>query len=99
MKRWFRAVSTLAIAGLVCAQAAPAAAAARDFEDRGRVNLLFDIVLLRPMGLATTVMGAGAFALISPIVAITRPQEFRKPIDFLVLRPARYTFQDPLGHH
>ena len=33
------------------------------------------------------------------IAAITRPPEALKPIDFLVMRPARYTFGDPIGTH
>jgi hypothetical protein len=30
---------------------------------------------------------------------MTRPADIRKPLESLVLRPARYTFVDPLGHH
>jgi len=101
MKRWIRALATVVVALTLVAQAAPAsAAAARDFEDRGRVNILFDIMILRPFGFAATAIGSALFALpVAPIMAITRPQEMRKPLEFLVLRPARYTFSDPIGHH
>jgi hypothetical protein len=100
MKRWIRALATVVIALTVVAQAAPAAATARDFEDRGRVNILFDIMVLRPLGFAATALGSALFAIpVAPIMAITRPQEMRKPLEFLVLRPARYTFSDPIGHH
>ncbi len=75
------------------------AASAQDFENRGEVNVVFDAMLLRPMGLAVTALGGALFASVAPIVAITRPSDLRKPLDFLVLRPVRYTFVDPLGHH
>lgn len=90
----------LVVATLISAHAVPAAAAAQDFENRGQVNVLFDALILRPMGVAATVIGGALFAVpVAPIVAMTRPQELGKPLDFLVMRPIRYTFQDPLGHH
>jgi hypothetical protein len=90
----------LVVAALILVDLTPAAAAAQDFEDRGEVNIIFDALLLRPMGLAVTVLGGALFALpVAPIVALTRPQDLHKPLDYLVMRPYRYTFQDPLGHH
>ena len=99
MKRWIRALATVVIALTVVAQAAPASTVARD-EERGEVNILFDIMVLRPFGLAATAIGGALFAVpVAPIMAITRPHEMRKPLEFLVLRPARYTFSDPIGRH
>jgi hypothetical protein len=47
-----------------------------------------------------TGLGAAIFVFpVGPLVAITRPTDIRQPLDFLVMRPARYTFSDPLGHH
>ncbi len=47
-----------------------------------------------------TAVGAMLFAFpVAPVVAITRPTEFRKPLERLILSPARYTFVDPLGYH
>ena len=91
--------AALVVVALIFAQAAPVAAAAQDFESRGDVNVVFDAMLLRPMGLAVTALGGVLFASVAPIVAITRPTDLRKPLEFLVLRPVRYTFADPLGHH
>jgi hypothetical protein len=92
--------ATLVAAALIFAQAAPSAAAARDFENRGEVNVVFDAIILRPMGLMMTAFGGMLFAFpVAPVVAMTRPTDLRKPLDFLVMRPARYTFMDPLGHH
>ena len=101
MNRWIRSCgATLGVVAIVLGTAGPALAGAKDFEDHGRVNIIFDAVILRPFGLATTILGAAIFALpVGPLVGMTRPQDIGKPLDFLVLRPARYTFSDPLGHH
>jgi hypothetical protein len=101
MNRWIRSLgATLGAVAIVLGTAAPALAAAKDLEDHGRVNIIFDAIVLRPFGLATTAVGAALFAFpVGPLVGITRPKDIGKPLEFLVLRPARYTFSDPLGHH
>ena len=101
MNRWIRNLgATLGVVGMILATAGPALAAAQDLEAHGKVNVIFDAIVLRPAGLATTALGAMIFAFpVGPLVALTRPQDIGKPLDFLVLRPARYTFSDPLGHH
>lgn len=101
MNRCLQGVAAaLVAAALIFAQVTPAAASARGFEDRREVNIIFDAMLLRPLGLAVTAIGGALFAFpIGPIVAVTRLADIRKPLDYLVLRPARYTFVDPLGHH
>ena len=92
--------AALVAAALIFAQATPALASAQDFKDRGKVNMVFDAVILRPMGFAVTALGTALFAFpVAPIVAITRPTDLHKPLDYLVMRPVRYTFMDPLGHH
>ena len=101
MNRWITSFgATLGVVAIILGTAAPAAAAAKDLEAHGQVNIIFDALVLRPFGLATTALGAALFAFpVGPLVAITRPKDIGKPLDFLVLRPARYTFSDPLGHH
>ena len=47
-----------------------------------------------------TIGGAVAYGVVvAPLVAMTRPSDLGKPLEPLVLRPARYTFVDPLGEH
>ena len=100
MNRWVRTLSaTLGTAALLLTHVTPAGAAS-GLEDRGQVNIIFDALILRPMGIAVTALGSVVFGIaVAPIVAMTRPTDIRKPLDFMVLRPARYTFVDPLGHH
>jgi hypothetical protein len=95
--------ATLAVCALVAVSAAPASAAtlkSGGSEEERSVNVLFDALFLRPIGLAVTIGGAVAYgALVVPLVAMTRPSDLGKPLEPLVLRPARYTFVDHLGEH
>jgi len=82
--------------------ATPAAASNFSFNDStepGSVNVVFDALILRPIGLVVTATGAVLYGLAAPIVAITRPKDLKKPLEPLVLAPARYTFVDPIGQH
>lgn len=64
------------------------------------LDALVDIPL-RISGFLTTVVGTGAFVAISPIAGLmaTYPPHDAtdKIIDFLILEPARYTFDRPVG--
>jgi hypothetical protein len=101
MNRCLQGIAAALVAvALIFAHAGPAMASAKDFEEQGSVNVVFDAMVLRPLGLVVTALGGAIFVFpVAPIVALTRPADLRKPLDFLVLRPARYTFVDPLGHH
>jgi hypothetical protein len=63
------------------------------------VPVLFDALFLRPTGLLMTALGLGFAPLPMAIVGVTRPTDILKPFKDLVIRPARYTFVDPLGMH
>jgi hypothetical protein len=62
---------------------------------------LVDIVLYRPFGLATTIVGTAVFVGISPLTglaAISPPHDaFEKAADLLIMSPARFTFDRPMG--
>ena len=92
--------AALVAVALIFAHAGPAMASGQELEDRGSVNVVFDAVILRPIGLMMTALGGMIFVFpVAPIVALTRPEDLRLPLEALVMRPARYTFVDPLGHH
>jgi hypothetical protein len=63
--------------------------------------VLLDVLLYRPMGLAATVIGTGAFIGLSPLTAlasIPAPHDaFVKTGKILILAPAAYTFIRPIG--
>ncbi|WP_374090421.1 hypothetical protein [Methylomicrobium lacus] len=62
---------------------------------------LLDIIIYRPIGLATTIAGAGLVVGLSPLIglaSIPRPHDaFPQAFDILVNAPAEYTFTRPLG--
>jgi type IV secretory pathway TrbD component len=102
MSRCLQGFSAVLIAvSLLVVQAAPAAAAAgEEHEIQGHTNLVADAIILRPLGLAAIGIGAAVWAVgVAPFVALTRPADLDQSMDYLIMRPVRYTFTDPLGHH
>lgn len=65
-------------------------------------NVMLDMVL-RPVSLAGTVIGAGLFVGLSPLTAlasIPQPHDaFEKLADTIVCKPAKYTFVRPVGDY
>jgi hypothetical protein len=96
-------VAALVTGALLAASAAPALAASESVnmkDERARETpVLLDALLLRPIGMVVTAVGTGIFCMVAPILAITRPTDLGKPFRALVVRPARYTWVDPLGSH
>ncbi len=64
-------------------------------EDRNAASMMFDLVLLRPLGLVATVVGTAFFVVSLPFSALGgNTGEAAKK---LVVEPAKYTFSRPLG--
>jgi hypothetical protein len=102
MSRCLQRFSALLITiALLLVQVAPAAAATgQNLETRGKTNLVADALILRPLGLMMIGLGAAVWAVgVAPFVAITRPTDLDDSMEHLIMRPVRYTFADPLGHH
>ena len=78
--------------------ASPALAKEKQYitgEDRNAVSMMFDLVVLRPLGLAATVVGTAFFVVSLPFSALGgNTGEAAKK---LVVEPAKYTFSRPLG--
>ena len=78
------------------AQEAAGPARERTQESRDTAGLiLVDAFVLRPLGLAATVLGTATFVLTLPFSLPTRSAE--KAAQALVVKPAEYTFARPLG--
>jgi hypothetical protein len=102
MSRYLQGFSAVLVAVvLLMVQAAPAAAVmGEDLENRGKTNIIVDALILRPLGLVMIAGGTVFWAAgIAPLVAITRPTDLGKTMSHMIVRPVRYTFVDPLGHH
>ncbi len=63
------------------------------------VPVVFDALFMRPRGILMTGLGIVTFAVMAPIMLVTRPSNMNKPFNTLVVLPARFTFADPLGYH
>ncbi len=78
--------------------ASPALAGEKQYvagEDRNAASMIFDLVLLRPLGLAATVIGTAFFIVSLPVSVLGgNTGEAAKK---LVAAPAKYTFSRPLG--
>ena len=76
-----------------------AMAQTRSQGDAANAPAAVDVLLLRPAGFISLVVGTGLFLALTPIVLITRPMEIGTPFKELVVRPAKYIWVDPLGGH
>ena len=67
--------------------------------DSANAPAVIDVMVLRPAGFLSLVVGTGLFLALAPIVLVTRPHEIGTPFKTLVVRPAKYIWVDPLGGH
>jgi hypothetical protein len=88
------ALVTLAFA--VSIATSPAAVAADFIDDRpGFAEMLFDGVIVRPLGLGATVLGCATWLVTLPFSALG--QNVGEATQKLVVEPAEFTFARPLG--
>lgn len=104
MQKMFRSfAAALAMAGLVLSLASPALAVERLAvveNDPSAMPMMFDILVMRPIGLAATLVGTAVYVFpVLPIMAVTRPSDIAEPLEPLVAAPGRFTFSDPIGQH
>jgi hypothetical protein len=102
LSRIRRSAALFAAAGLALSLALPARAdrVAEISQEPASVPVIFDVAVMRPLGLLATVVGVAFYVVpVAPIVALTRPTEIAKPLGPLVGWPLQFTFKDPLGHH
>ncbi|MDZ4077554.1 hypothetical protein [Hydrocarboniphaga sp.] len=58
--------------------------------------MAFDLIVVRPISLVATVLGSGLFILSLPLALVQRDAPIAAA-NKLVVEPARYTFDRPLG--
>ena len=101
MARRIRGVAAaLAAAALLVGTAVPAHAGSKlDNVNRNSVPAVFDLVVMRPLGLAATVAGAALFVPAGLVTAIFHRDSVKPVFNHLVRGPYEFTFQDPIGSH
>jgi hypothetical protein len=90
----------LLVVGLIICSLGPVAGAEDDFarfptEERSAESMVFDVTLVRPLGIVGIVVGTGAFILSLPFSALGSNTD--EAFERLMADPARYTFKRPLG--
>jgi len=60
------------------------------------ITMVVDLALARPLGLVSTIAGLTVFIVASPLSALGGNAD--ETWNVLVVAPANYTFQRPLGH-
>lgn len=96
--RRFLAVAAAAL--MLASAAVPSTAlAAGSHAENANAGVVFDVIVMRPLGFVTLGLGTGLFVASLPILLVTRPQDIAKPADTLVARPARFLWKDSLGGH
>jgi hypothetical protein len=93
-------LAALAVVGMLAVPTTSAfAGSGFEMVENEKAPPMIDLFFMRPLGL---VMLAASAALWVPAQATTmliRPQDYRKPIDALLVKPAKFVFVDPLGEH
>jgi hypothetical protein len=62
------------------------------------VPLAADVLLVRPLGLVSMILGGVGYILTYPFAAVTTPPSTDVTAEQLVIEPARFTFERPLGY-
>jgi hypothetical protein len=99
MVRRFRLVAAAIAAFAMLGAAAPASASDLDNIDPNSVPAPVDLILLRPIGLVATAVGAAAFVPAAAVTAVFHHQSVPNVFDLLVRGPYEFTFVDPIGTH
>ncbi len=97
MSNRLRRILAVSFAALLLSSPAMAQTIAQG--DAANAPAVVDVMLLRPVGFISLVVGTVIFLAITPIILVTRPHEIGMPFHDLVARPARYLWRDPLGGH
>ena len=91
---WFGALVLALVMGSVQASDSSFSSSKRDLHSAGD-NVVLDALVLRPIGLATTVAGSAVYVISLPFSLLGGNEEQAR--ESLVVAPARYTFKRPLG--
>lgn len=92
--------SRLAACMVVVALLAPMSVGAVTYEDsfeQCNYPKGFDLLVMRPISLGTTALGALLFLPLAPLAFLTVPDEVDTVYDGLIGAPARFTFNRKLG--
>ncbi len=91
---------TALTAALLMSLASPSLAHAASYPDSLQdcgYPVIFDIAVMRPLGLVALGLGLGLFAPVAPWTILTAPTELDQVANALIGAPAVFIFNRPLG--
>jgi len=98
-----RLIASTLVAAFVALSASPVLAGDyyKYYEyDEDPSGVATDAIIMRPLGLVAFALGIGMFIPAAVFTALVgQPQNIDKPFEALVLKPAKWTFVDPIGTH
>ncbi len=68
-----------------------------DYLDNCTYPKVLDVMIMRPISMASMVVGTGLFAVLAPISVFTVWDEIDDVANDLIISPARFAFRRPLG--
>jgi hypothetical protein len=93
-------LATLAVVGMLAVPMTSAfAATSVEMVENEKAPPMVDLLIMRPFGLLMLVTSATLWVPAQTFTMMVRPQEYMKPIDYMLKRPAKFVFVDPLGGH
>jgi hypothetical protein len=101
MEGTMRNVSKFVAAALASVMLAGPALATQEFTDveASHVGVVFDLLVMRPVGLIGLGIGAVLWLPAAAMTAAVQPSEIGRPTEVLILKPYRYVFDDSIGSH
>ena len=92
----------LAAFALVALFASPAAAVTTQRVDKvnsANAHPMVDVLLLRPVGMIGLALSAMLWVPAELMTLAVNPTEWHMPVHYLLTKPARFVFVDPIGSH
>jgi hypothetical protein len=94
-----RFLAAFAVAALVAAPAAAVTNERVDEVDAEFAHPMVDVLVLRPVGLVGLVLSSVLWVPAEAMTLCVNPTEWKMPVDYLLTKPARFVFVDPIGSH
>ncbi len=92
-----RALAVVVLVACLCVSQQALAVSYEDSLDNCSYPPIFDVMILRPLSLVSTVVGTALFFPLAVISFATVPGDMGVVADSLVMAPARFTFKRGLG--
>jgi hypothetical protein len=93
-------LAALAVVGMLAVPVTSAfASTSVDLIENKKASPMIDLLLMRPLGLVMLGVCATLWVPAQGFTMLVRPQDYMKPIDYMLKGPAEFVFVDPLGGH